>query len=101
MTITYTFHAKRIQLTLSPAERAAIGAPANHNAAAEVEVVKYSPTVLGEVVSTFFYSWEQGTMTLVQITAAIRLVAVAARDAAIAASVPATTEALVGVKFPL
>jgi hypothetical protein len=99
--MNYDFHAMRIQLSLTPAERAAIGAPANHNAAAEVAIVETARTGAVRCLATFFYSWEQGTMTLPQIVAAIRVMAAPLRDTAIAASVPNTTEALIGVRFPV
>lgn len=97
----YSFHAMRIQLSLTPAERAAIGALANHNAAAEICLQERADAGNIRPLAVFFYSWEQGTMTTAQIIAAIRARCVIERDAAIAASVPVTAEGLIGVRFPV
>lgn len=97
----YNFHAVRIQLSLTPAERAAIGAPANHNAAAEICVQERLDANNIRGIGTFFYSWEQGAMTTQQIIAAIRIAAGNVRDAKIADEAPTTPNGLVGVRFPV
>ena len=96
---TFTFRPIRTQLSLTPAERAAIGAPANHNAATQVGVMEKLNG--GErCLATYYYSWEQGAITLPEIIAAVRLAGIPIRDAAIAAAVPSTVEGFVGVDFP-
>lgn len=97
----YEFHAMRIQMSLTPAERTAIGAAPNHNAAVEICVQERADRGNVKTIGTFFYSWEQGALTTAQILEAIRTQAAVIRDATIVAEAPSTPDGLVGVRFPV